>query len=242
MKMDSDGDTGYLAYVAFLPIVLTLLLADRGRPQALAQAQPSPLSARDLYYEKIEPKPGLKYRILLRESESSLRAVPIDSLFKTNDRVRFEVESNTSGFVYLLQHGSDSSWDILFPSAEVRDNHNRLEPMHPVQIPREQDFVFDQTSGQERVFLVLSRSRETDLERLLNFVRGGSREVSPQGEAPALFKSISTEMSRALASRNLKVYQNSGGGSGDTQYATYAIDADLHVGWVVLELVLNHQR
>jgi hypothetical protein len=221
-----------------MPIVWTLLLADGGAPQTLVQAQPPSLTARDLYYEKVEPKPGLKYRILERESGGSLRAVPADSAFKTNDRIRFEIESNTPGFVYLLPQGSDSTWDVLFPSAEVRNSDNRLEPMHAVQIPREQDFIFDQISGQERVFVVLSPSRVTDLGRLLNLVSGGD---SPPGGAPALFKSISTPMSRALASRNLKIYENNGAESGD-QYATYAINADLRESWVVFELVLNHNR
>jgi len=240
MNMNSDGDARYLAYLAFMPIVWTLLLADRGTPQTLVQAQPPSLTARDLYYEKVEPKPGLKYRILERESGGSLRAVPADSAFKTNDRIRFEIESNTPGFVYLLQQGSDSTWDVLFPSAEVRNSDDRLEPMHAVQIPREQDFIFDQISGQERVLLVLSPSRVTDLERLLNLV-SGRRGDSPLGGAPALFKSISTQMSRALASRNLKIYENNGAESGD-QYATYAIDADPRESWVVFELVLNHNR
>ncbi|MGA7235662.1 MAG: DUF4384 domain-containing protein [Bryobacteraceae bacterium] len=241
--IDKDKDAGFVFYLALLPIVAALVLAPRLEPQPISQSLESTLNARDLYYEKSAPPPGLKWRILLRDAQGAYRSTSIDSLFQNNDRVRLEVESNTAGFLYLLQEGSDSTWDILFPSSEIRDNDNHLEPGRPVRIPRDQDFAFDQTPGQESLFVVLSPNQEPDLERLLNLVRSQDGKIAQKEEAPSLFKTISTEINAGLASRNLKVYQSSGADAPhDAQNAVYAVNTNLHEGRIISKLLLNHKR
>ena len=126
--------------------------------------------------------PGLKCRVLLLDASGSYQPVSADSVFHTKDHIRVEFESNVLGYVYVLQHGSDSNWEILFPSTEVRDNNNRLQPIRPVQVPREEDFVFDQTPGQERLYIVLALKPEPDLERLLDLVRSRT-QVEPRDDA-----------------------------------------------------------
>ena len=239
MITPADRTRQFLVYLSFLPCASTMLLA----PQAASQRTPQALNARDLYAEKIDPPPGLKSRILLRELSGGYRPVRMGSVFQTNDRIRLEFESNTFGYLYVLQQGSDSSWDVLFPSAEIRDNNNRLEPIHPVQLPRQEDFVFDHNPGQEKLYAVLSLNREPDLERLLNHDRAQrSKTTQPDDALPPLFKTISSKVSVDLASRNLKVYQNGPDDTPEAQNAVYAVNARPHDGRVISELVLNHRR
>jgi Domain of unknown function (DUF4384) len=242
MKIDKENDARFLAYLAWLPVVAVLLLAARLEPQTISQTPPSPLNARDLFYERIDALPGLQCRILLRDTEGEYRPVSIDSLFRTNDRIRLAFESNTAGFLYVLQQGSDSTWDILFPSAEIRDNDNRIAPMRPVRVPREQDFIFDLTPGQETLFVVLSLHQEPDLERLLDFVRSPHGTATERQDAASLVKAIFTDLNAGLASRNLRVYRNNGGASSGVENAVYAVNTDVREGRVISKLVLNHKR
>lgn len=242
MKIDKENDGRFLAYLAWLPIVAVLLLAARLEPQTISQTPPSPLNARDLFYERIDALPGLECSILLRDTQGGYRPVSIDSLFRTNDRIRLQFESNTAGFLYVLQQGSDSTWDILFPSADIRDNDNHMAPMRPVQFPSGQDFVFDPTPGQETLFVVLSLQEEPDLERLLDFVRSRHGSRTEQPDAASLVKAIFTELNAGLASRNLRVYRNNGGASSGVENAVYAVNTDVGEGRVISKLVLNHKR
>jgi hypothetical protein len=237
MKIGTEGGERFLGYVALLPILAAALAPlPNVSEQAIAQAQRQALNARDLYYERVDVPPGLKCRVLLLDASGGYQAVSADSVFHTKDHIRVEFESNVLGYVYVLQHGSDSNWEILFPSAEVRDNNNRLQPMRPAQVPREEDFVFDQTPGQERLYVVLALRPEPDLERLLDLVRS-RRQVEPRDDAiRSLFLAISKDMSLELLSRNLKISRTS------TQNATYVVSTSHSDSRVISELVLNHAR
>jgi hypothetical protein len=108
--------------------------------------------------------------------------------------------------------------------------------MRPAQVPRAEDFVFDQTPGQERLYIVLALRPEPDLERLLDLVRS-RRQVEPRDDAiRSLFLAISKDMSLELLSRNLKISRTS------TQNATYVVSTSQSDSRVISELVLNHAR
>ena len=236
MKIRPEGGEHFLGYVALLPLLAAALAPLPDVSGQAAQARRQGLSARDLYYERVDALPGLKCRVLLLDASGGYQPVSADSVFHTKDHIRVEFESNVLGYVYVLQHGSDSNWEILFPSAEARDNNNRLQPMRPVQVPREEDFVFDQTTGQERLYIVLALRPEPDLERLLDLVRS-QRQFEPRDDAiRSLFQAISRDISVELLSRNLKVRRTG------TQSAIYVVSTSQDDSRVISELVLNHER
>jgi hypothetical protein len=169
-----------------------------------------------------------------------------DSIFHTNNPIRIELESNVPGYLYVMQQGSDSTWQVLFPSAEIHDDNNRLVAMRPVHVPRLQDFFFDETPGRERLFIVLARDPEPDLERLLKLVRAqrsGTAAAPPDDAMPSLFKSISTKMSGDLASRNLRVSRiDDQDPSPNARNALYVVNAEKSQGRVIAEVVLIHEQ
>jgi hypothetical protein len=77
------------------------------------------------------------------------------------------VEVNDAAYLYLVNRGSSGVWKVLFPSAEIEGGNNRVEPGRRYEIPAGYVFTFDEQPGVERLFLVLSRQPEADLEKLI---------------------------------------------------------------------------
>jgi hypothetical protein len=215
-------------------------------PAAARGAQPENVSARDLYLQSSGTLLGIKCRLLLRDGSGRFVAAGPDSVFHTSQHIRLEVETNVPGFLYVLQQGSDTTWQVLFPSAEIRDNNNRVAPAKAVMVPRTEDFFFDEVAGKEHLFLVLARAPEPDLERLLELVRSraANQAAGRQDDAaPSLYKSLSVKMTGDLASRNLRTSKT---GDQETdplaQNAIYVVNTERSEARVVCEVVLTHER
>lgn len=227
-----------LLLLASLPILTVVLIEPLATSEPPAQGDTQAMSARDLYAERADPPPGLKCRVLMLDAAGDAAAIRPDAVFHSHDHIRLEFESNVPGYLYLLQRGSDTTWNVLFPSAELRDS-NRLQAGRPVEFPRDADFYFDETPGQERIYAVLALKPEPDLERLLNLVRNGQTAGGGDGRLAELFQQISNAVSAELRSRNLRVSTESAGGA---QSATYAVNTAQGQARVILELVLKHER
>jgi hypothetical protein len=71
--------------------------------------------------------------------------------------------------------GSSGTWKLLFPSAEVAGGSNLVRKGESRQIPSGDrgQFVFDEQAGNEKLFIVLTRQPEPDLDKL-NYSMGGT--------------------------------------------------------------------
>jgi hypothetical protein len=126
---------------------------------------------------------GLKYTIL-KLVNGDMVEVPPDTVFHAGDRIRFNVETNGPGYLYIISQGSSGTWKPMFPSAEVEDGNNHIEGFHSYTMPPKSRLAFDTQAGTELVFLVLSRSPEPDLEQMIYSLQGGKvRPVSQPGES-----------------------------------------------------------
>ena len=78
-------------------------------------------------------------------------------------------------FRSIVMQGSSGTWQLLFPSAEVSGGSNRVSKGQSLQIPPGDrgQFVFDETAGTEKIFLVLTRRQEPDLDKLIYSMNGG---------------------------------------------------------------------
>jgi hypothetical protein len=119
---------------------------------------------------------GLRYSVKRRDASGSFAEVDQDSTFRSGDRIRLNVDTNTTGYLYVVLQGSSGNWRLLFPSAEVEGGNNRIEKGTSQQIPAgdKGQFVFDEQSGTEKLFLVLSRKPEPDLDKLIYSITGGA--------------------------------------------------------------------
>ena len=109
---------------------------------------------------------GVRYS-LMKRTESGLVEVDPGGTFRAGDRIRVSIEVNDTAYLYIVNRGSSGAWKVLFPSPEVQDGDNRVEPGRRYQIPSGHVFTFDEQPGVEKLFLVLSRQPEADLENLI---------------------------------------------------------------------------
>jgi len=105
---------------------------------------------------------ALKYSILERKG-TDYEEVDSDTEFHSGDHIKVRAEANVPAYLYIVMGGSSGQWQVLFPSKEIDDGNNRIEPGQVRTIP----FYFDETAGVEKLSLVLTRSPERDLEKLI---------------------------------------------------------------------------
>jgi hypothetical protein len=119
---------------------------------------------------------GLRYAMLKRDAQGNYQETDPDTNFKSGDRIRIQVDANTSGYLYVVMQGSSGTWRLLFPSPEVAGGSNAVHRGQSLQIPPGDrgQFVFDEQAGTEKLFLVLTRQPEPDLDKLIYAMGGAS--------------------------------------------------------------------
>jgi hypothetical protein len=123
---------------------------------------------------------GLKYSVLKRGPDAQYAEVDPDANFTANDSIRVSVEVNDPGYLYVVAQGSSGKWTVMFPRPETDGGDNRVRPDHQYNIPRT-SFLFDSRAGTEKLFVVLSRQPEQDLESLIYSLRDKSpNDASPK--------------------------------------------------------------
>ena len=162
----------------------------------LAQ-QPPAEGARDLFFAGVAPKDdlppmakaakanppaaashpatlhlGLRYSLLLAGSPGD-RGQPVDPgrNFQKGDCVAVEMEANRSGYLYVLSKQSNGDWVPLFPTPELSDQSNRIDPGQTIRTPRRSCFEIEDPPGTETLFIVLSRDPR-DIYELSNSIQG----------------------------------------------------------------------
>ena len=117
---------------------------------------------------------GLRYAVLKRDANGQYNEIDPDTSFRSGDRIRLKVDANTSGYLYVVMRGSSGTWKLLFPSAEVAGGSNHVRKGESRQIPSGErgQFVFDEQAGNEKLFIVLTRQPEPDLDKLIYSMGG----------------------------------------------------------------------
>ena len=121
---------------------------------------------------------GLRYTVLKRV-EGEMVAVAPDATFRAGDRIQISVEANDNGYLYIVHQGSSGTWKPLFPSAEIEDGNNRVEKGRTYIMPPGSRFYFDEQAGEEKLFLILSRQPEADLEKIIYSLQAPAAAPEP---------------------------------------------------------------
>src|SRR5579863_8779070 len=112
------------------------------------------------------PALGMRYTILRRTGAEMVEVAP-DTIFHASDRIQFSVETNGPGYLYVVSQGSSGTWKPVFPSADVEEGNNHVEGMRTYEMPPKSRLVFDEQAGTEKIFIVLSREPEPNLENVI---------------------------------------------------------------------------
>lgn len=115
---------------------------------------------------------GLKYTLLKLSGDGMTAAAP-SSVFHAGDKIQFSIETNSAGYLYIINQGSSGTWKPVFPAPEIEGGNNRVEAFHSYTFPSGYRYVFDQQAGEEKLFIIFSREPKPDFEQLVYSLQGG---------------------------------------------------------------------
>jgi hypothetical protein len=169
---------------------------------------------------------ALRYNLLLidRRNNQIMEAVDPARSFHEGECVALEFLANRSGYLYVLNEGSSGAWKPLFPSPQLPDESNLVSAQAPLRVPEGACFGIHPPRGEERIFVVLTRS-PADVDDLQQSIR---RENSG-GMSPVLAQNLNrlkTEMENRLASRDLEIETVAQPqAAGERRYSVYIANA-----------------
>jgi len=193
---------------------------------------------------------GMRYSLLRRSGPGQFDEVDSDIIFRSGDGLRVSVESNDNAYLYIVTRGTSGTWSVLFPNAAINKGDNRVAAHERQTIPAGGQFTFDEREGTERVFVVLSRTQQSDLESLIYDL---DRTQSPQRPAAPPLKTIAQKMPGVpdqlverirteFASRDLVFEKVDDTKSERKEKATYVVNAKAGSdSRVVVDLSLRHK-
>ena len=123
---------------------------------------------------------GLRYTLLL-VGKSGAGGQPTDPErnFHKGDCVAVNIESNRSGYLYVLAKESSGDSSPLFPEAGTQQENNRIDPGQVVRMPKHSCFEIEDPPGAETLFVVLSRNLR-DIDELAESIKnpGGKTNLA----------------------------------------------------------------
>jgi Domain of unknown function (DUF4384) len=150
---------------------------------------------------------GLRCSILLRQTDGGFGEVAPGNVFHSGDKIRLSFLANAPGYFYIIQQGSTGSWRPLIPTPNDSKDANRILAGHVRIVPDERNFTFDRNPGNERLYVILSKSRIADIDQAVENLRA-SQSPAPQKQAGAgsaleADGTIPDALVKELASRDL---------------------------------------
>ena len=102
---------------------------------------------------------GIRINLVLRRdnpngSGTSIHEVSSREVFRSGDRIRFRVQPNTDGYVYVLSENDGGSATLMFPLTADGPKANKLKAFEIAMAPRTDWLRFDNEPGVEpfRIF------------------------------------------------------------------------------------------
>ncbi|HJT87234.1 MAG TPA: DUF4384 domain-containing protein, partial [Bryobacteraceae bacterium] len=113
------------------------------------------------------PPLGLRYTIV-KVGDGGRTEVSPDTPFHAGDQIQINVQPNLPGYLYIVSRGSSGTWKPVFPSPEVDEGNNHVDGLVTYALPSKTNVLtFDEQPGIEKLFIVLSREPEPDLEKMI---------------------------------------------------------------------------
>ena len=185
-----------------------------------------------------------------------------DTSFQPGDRVRLSIQVSDKGYLYIINRGSSGTWTQLFPSPDLPNASNAVAPGATFSIPPDRNFVVSDPPGEEKMFIILSRQPQLDIQALtLDMSRRESKsapkqaapkqeQAQPRPASPTILASNLPPMNDAMVDRLRTVYardliietvdqQTPGATKEDAVYAVSTGDGD--DTRVVLDAQIKHR-
>ena len=155
--------------------------AEEAKPATRRTARP-PRSR--IKVARSNPQLGVRYALLKLQGAQSVE-VPPNTVFRSGERVQLKIDVNDSGYLYLVSQGTSGKWSVLYPSSQTADGSNRVSPGQSYHVPPKGSFSFKGAPGTEKLFLVLSKLPESELNELIYNLRDGKSAPDKHGSDAA---------------------------------------------------------
>ena len=130
------------------------------------------------------PRIGLGLTLFMRDSNGmAIRTEPTRDFHK-GDHVRFLIETNADGFLYVFNTTGGGPPVMIYPDPEVDEAGNYFQSHVPFEIPsslaaeeRLRWFTFDEKAGAEKLYIVFTREPLAAVpmeDDLITFCRGNA--------------------------------------------------------------------
>ena len=110
---------------------------------------------------------GLRYSLLKYVGESDYVEVDPEITFRSGEKIRLRVQANDDAYLYVVMQGSSGAWRVMFPAEEFGEGSNRVLAGRVYDIPGRTRLVFDEQAGVEKLFVILTRQPETQMDKLI---------------------------------------------------------------------------
>lgn len=91
-----------------------------------------------------------------RQEKSAWHPVNSATVFEPGDHVRFRVSANFSGYLYVMNHGTAGTYEVLFPRADTGSD-NRIDASKDYVVPATQgSFTVGGPPGHDVLYWLLS--------------------------------------------------------------------------------------
>lgn len=202
---------------------------------------------------RAEDRLGLRCSLLLRQTDGQYVEVAPGSVFHSGDHIRLGLLANGPGYLYVISQGSSGAWSPIFPPPS--ESASKIAAGQLQMVPGgNRAFAFDEHPGNEKLYVILSRTPIEDIDRVVRDLksdnRPGATTPAPSG-GPVLEaeNKIPDLFVQQLASRDLSLVdeQKVDESSTDSQAGETAIyvvskgNGPTAASQVMLSLNLGHQ-
>lgn len=105
---------------------------------------------------------GIGYTLYQRNAAGETVRVSPATTFHDGDQVRFVIEPNIDGYLYIFLRTDDGEPEMLFPNHRLSNGANEVQAHVPYETPSRSSeikwFTFDTAPGVERLYIVVSRA------------------------------------------------------------------------------------
>lgn len=200
-----------------------------------------------------ENRLGLRCSIMLRGADKEYTEVTPGTTFHSGDHIRLSFLANEPGYFYVIQQGSSGTWSPVYPPPHASPETSKIEAGKLQIVPTgTRTFAFDQNPGNEKLYVILSRTPIDDIDRAIrNLSSGGQANPAPESSASGAELEASNVIPDAfvkqLATRDLvlvdeeKVDDTSAHSNEKAIYVVNKSSAPDASSQVVLSLELRHE-
>lgn len=120
---------------------------------------------------------AIAIRLLLNREDQTYTVSP-ETVFRTGDRIRLQLETNFNGFVYVFNADPERNLTLLFPTQQTGMS-NQVQKGQAYQIPNTGWFKFAGETGTETLYVLMSPTQLEDVEQQFKKKFASSAGSSP---------------------------------------------------------------